>query len=288
MGLGVDKIKELFSTAGQCLFLTQQIESMFKVIFPFVSDGVDPKPVDLEVFTCRKEFIENKTLGCVINLIKQKEFGYCQRTSAIVTEFIDMRNQFVHHKFSPSNFSLDSQDDLDDALDFLKKYMKSIKLINDLFEPIMLWLFDIFISSSHDNQKLLKVKELLNSRISRYNTSIENRPCNDYNNFFRDIAEARSITEGRHVDRREIWEETSIIKAIYKAIEECEVDDEGWVSLSSCATKMSSHTNLTKDAYGFKKLSDLIKTSELFDFCDDKHKDGVKIQAKIRKRPHSL
>lgn len=285
MGQGVDKIEELFSKAGQCLFLTQRIESMFKLIFPFVSDDVDPKPaLDLEVFTHRKESIENKTLGCVVNLLKQKEFGLCQRTSVILSEFIDMRNHFVHHMLSPSHFSLTSRKDLDEAFDFLDQYLNAINSVTDIFEPMMLWLFDIIISSSPDNPNLAEAKELLDGLYQQRNLSIKHLEWDDMDGFFGQVAEARSVTEGRHVNKREIWKKTAIIKAIYKAIEKCDHDDEGWVLLSACGTKMASYSELRKDDYGFNKLSELIKASELFEVYHDKNNAGGKIQVKIRKK----
>jgi hypothetical protein len=281
----VNEIEALFSKAGQCLFLTQRIESMFKFIFPFVSDDIDPKPsLDFkEVFTSRKDFIQNKTLGCVINLLKDKEFGYCQNVSDMMTQFISMRNQLVHHMFSPTHFSF-SEKDVDEANILLDTYIKLTKSIESLFEPVLLLLFNTIISYNHDNQNLLELKPLIDSKISQYNFSEINNQCGNIDVFFEEIAKSRCATDGRYVDKREVWEETSIIKAIYKSIEECGADDDGWVLLSLCASKIPSYTNLTKNHYGYHKLSELIKVSELFDLSYDKDQNGAETQLKIRKR----
>jgi hypothetical protein len=61
-------------------------------------------------------------------------------------------------------------------------------------------------------------------------------------------------------------------------------DDDGWVLLSLCASKIPSYTNPKKDHYGYHKLSELIKVSELFDLSYDKDQNGAEMQLKIRKR----
>ena len=64
--------------------------------------------------------------------------------------------------------------------------------------------------------------------------------------------------------RNEIRGDTALVKLLRTSVEQTSEDD-GWAHLSKVGSYISNNSSFSPVNYGYKKLSDLIKASELFD-----------------------
>lgn len=64
--------------------------------------------------------------------------------------------------------------------------------------------------------------------------------------------------------KKELRQDTSLVKLLRTAVEQTS-DDDGWSHLGSVGHYLSNNRSFSPINYGYKKLSDLIKTSELFE-----------------------
>ena len=68
----------------------------------------------------------------------------------------------------------------------------------------------------------------------------------------------------RHQTRKEIRGNASLVKLPGTSVEQTPEDD-GWAHLSKVASYISHNSLFSPVNYGYRKLSDLIKASELFE-----------------------
>ncbi len=71
--------------------------------------------------------------------------------------------------------------------------------------------------------------------------------------------------------KAELRQDNALVKLLRTAVEQTS-DDDDWADMSRVAHYISNNSSFSSINYGFKKLSDLIKTSELFDI--EMRKDG--------------
>ena len=64
--------------------------------------------------------------------------------------------------------------------------------------------------------------------------------------------------------RNELRGDTALVRLLRTAVEHAS-DDDGWAHLSKVANYISNNSSFSPINYGYKKLSDLIKASELFE-----------------------
>lgn len=64
--------------------------------------------------------------------------------------------------------------------------------------------------------------------------------------------------------KQELRKDKILVKLLKTAVEQTS-DDDGWVHLSRVGSYISNNSSFSSINYGYKKLSDLIKTSELFE-----------------------
>jgi len=64
--------------------------------------------------------------------------------------------------------------------------------------------------------------------------------------------------------KKELRKDTSLVKLLQTAVEQTS-DDDGWAFLGRVGSYISNNSSFSSINYGYKKLSDLIKVSELFD-----------------------
>jgi uncharacterized protein (TIGR00288 family) len=78
-------------------------------------------------------------------------------------------------------------------------------------------------------------------------------------------------------NRNELRQDTALVKLLRTAVEQTSEDD-GWAHLSKVAHYISNNSSFSSINYGYKKLSDLIRASELFDV--EMRKDGTAMHIK--------
>ena len=81
--------------------------------------------------------------------------------------------------------------------------------------------------------------------------------------------------------KQELRKNTSLVKLLRTAVEQTS-DDDGWAELGRIGHYISNNSSFSSINYGYKKLSDLIKASELFNI--EMRKDGKAMYIKdVRK-----
>jgi len=81
--------------------------------------------------------------------------------------------------------------------------------------------------------------------------------------------------------KNELRRDTALTKLLRTAVEQTS-DDEGWAHMSKVGSYISNNSSFSSINYGYKKLSDLIKISELFEM--EMRKDGTGMYIKdVRK-----
>jgi uncharacterized LabA/DUF88 family protein len=81
--------------------------------------------------------------------------------------------------------------------------------------------------------------------------------------------------------KKELRQNTSLVKLLRTALEQTS-DDDGWAELGRVGHYISNNSSFSSINYGYKKLGDLIKASELFDI--EMRKDGKAMYIKdVRK-----
>ncbi|GGX68873.1 NYN domain-containing protein [Saccharospirillum salsuginis] len=70
--------------------------------------------------------------------------------------------------------------------------------------------------------------------------------------------------DNKKLSRKELRGNTSLVRLLRTAVEQTS-DDDGWAHLGAVGTYISNNSSFSPVNYGYKKLSDLIKASELFE-----------------------
>lgn len=78
-------------------------------------------------------------------------------------------------------------------------------------------------------------------------------------------------------NRNELRQDTVLVRLLRTAVEQTSEDD-GWAHMSKVAHYISNNSSFSSINYGYKKLGDLIRTSELFDV--EMRKDGTAMYIK--------
>jgi len=71
--------------------------------------------------------------------------------------------------------------------------------------------------------------------------------------------------------KNDLRKDTSLVKLLRTAVEQTS-DDDGWADMSKIGSYISNNSSFSSINYGYKKLGDLIRVSELFDI--EMRKDG--------------
>ncbi len=77
--------------------------------------------------------------------------------------------------------------------------------------------------------------------------------------------------------RNELRQDTALVKLLRTAVEQT-VEDDGWAHMSKVGHYISNNSSFSSINYGYKKLGDLIRASELFDV--EMRKDGTAMYIK--------
>lgn len=77
--------------------------------------------------------------------------------------------------------------------------------------------------------------------------------------------------------RNELRGDAALVKLLRTAAEQT-ADDDGWSALGRVGHYMSNNSSFSPLNYGYKKLSDLVKASELFEWENRQDGSGVYIR----------
>ena len=81
--------------------------------------------------------------------------------------------------------------------------------------------------------------------------------------------------------KKDLRKDTSLVRLMRTAVEQTS-DDDGWADMSKVGSYISNNSSFSSLNYGYKKLGDLIRTSELFEV--EMRKDGKAMYIKdVRK-----
>ena len=83
--------------------------------------------------------------------------------------------------------------------------------------------------------------------------------------------------ESARKNKNELRRDTALVKLLRTAVEQTS-DDDGWAHMSKVGSYISNNSSFSSINYGYKKLSDLIKTSELFEMKMRKDGTGMSIK----------
>jgi uncharacterized protein (TIGR00288 family) len=79
------------------------------------------------------------------------------------------------------------------------------------------------------------------------------------------------------VSKKELRQNTALVKLLRTAVEQSS-DDDGWANLSRVGSYISNNSSFSSINYGYKKLGDLIKASDLFDIDTKKDSNAMRIK----------
>ena len=82
-------------------------------------------------------------------------------------------------------------------------------------------------------------------------------------------------------NKKELRKDTSLVKLLRTAVEQTS-DDDGWADMSKVGSYISNNSSFSSINYGYKKISDLIKASELFEI--EMRKEGKAMYIKDMRR----
>lgn len=156
-----------------------------------------------------------------------------------------------------------------DAMDLL--YSKSI---------------DAFALMTSDSDFTPLVMRILESGLPVYGFGEKKTPrpfvdaCSTFiytENLIREIEDKTSNTLSEKKSRAELRQDTALVKLLRTAVEQTSEDDD-WAHMSKVGLYISNNSSFSPINYGYKKLGDLIRASQLFDV--EMRKDGTAMYIK--------
>ena len=76
--------------------------------------------------------------------------------------------------------------------------------------------------------------------------------------------DTKSAREPKKMTRSQLRKDTNLVRLLRNAVEE-KADEDGWSNFSQVNHYMNNNTSFSSINYGYKRLSDLIRASDLFD-----------------------
>jgi hypothetical protein len=77
--------------------------------------------------------------------------------------------------------------------------------------------------------------------------------------------------------RNELRGDAALVRLLRTAVEQTS-DDDGWAHLGRVGQYISNNSSFSAINYGYKKLSDLIRASELFEVRGGKNDNGIYVR----------
>lgn len=85
--------------------------------------------------------------------------------------------------------------------------------------------------------------------------------------------------EREKMSRRQLRQDTSLVKMLRNAVEE-KADEDGWSNFSQVNHYINNNTSFSSINYGYKRLSDLVRVSDLFDIEMRKNNSAMYLKVK--------
>ncbi len=85
--------------------------------------------------------------------------------------------------------------------------------------------------------------------------------------------------KSRRKSKKELRQDTWLVNLLRNAVEQT-MDDDGWAALSDVGIYISNNSSFSPVSFGYKKLSSLIKETELFDMRVDDWSHQIEIRDK--------
>ena len=97
--------------------------------------------------------------------------------------------------------------------------------------------------------------------------------CSRFINTDKLIAEKHAVEEGNDADvatfrkklRKELRQDTALVRMLRNAVDEKADENDGWANFSQVSQYINNNTSFSSINYGYKRLSDLIRETGLFD-----------------------
>lgn len=285
------KQKKYFLLLGVTVYEGQAIEHKLKKLSKFIPSQPDEIFADLtkEEFLAREKILEKRTLGYIFNNLKEKSVVLNDGTEFLIKKFIDERNTVIHHLLTLPGFNLKTEEGIDIGITFLEQYRKTIKNINDIFEPILIaahiiWFENVQIIDDVEKyeKSLNYISSLYNESLIRAGGSLEMEYHNNLDEYFefivkRDFNQNDSSAFNLQEEKKQLWQNTKIICAL-SIIGANIANQDGWIYLSVCEQRIKKeYPEIKSDNYGFNNILEIIKTTNLFKVIKIKKHNKYKV-----------
>ncbi|MBD2515592.1 hypothetical protein H6G93_11315 [Nostoc sp. FACHB-973] len=292
----IKKQKKYFMLIGVSVYEGQAIEYKLKKLSKFIHPNIDDALPEItkEDFLAREKILEKRTLGFIFKYLKQNKFLLNDDAEFLVNRFVNYRNTIIHHLVKLPGFNLNTEEGIDRGIQFLEEYRKTIKDINDIFDPILISAH-ILLYENVDNiddmnkyqNSLNNLYSLLNESLIRAGGSLEIEIHNNLDERFdyetkNNFNKNDSSTFNPQAEKSKLWQNTKIIRALI-CIGADIANQDGWISLSICEQRLKTdYPEIKPDDYGFKNILEIIKISNLFELKKSKNKKQSKSKVDFR------
>jgi hypothetical protein len=281
----LEKQKKYFTLIGLTVYESQCIEHKLKMLSKFMPLPYDKFHITKEEFLSRETFLEKRTLGFVISELKKRSFTLNDDAEFLINKFVIERNTVVHHLVKLPGFNVNTEEGIDKGIKFLDEYRKTIQVINDIFDPILISVHIVLCENTNIDdinlyqEKMNKLYCLLNDSLKRAGGYIEIE-IHDNNNIderFDSLIKNHlnkndSSALNPQEEKKKLWKKTKIIQALSRIAADI-ANQDGWIALSVCEQRLKTECpEIKPDDYGFNTILEIIKICNLFEIKKSKHK----------------
>lgn len=274
----IKKQKKYFMLIGISVYEGQAIEYKLKKLSKFIHLNIDdvlPK-ITKEDFLAREKILEKRTLGFIFKYLKERQFLLNDDAEFLIDKFVNDRNTVIHHLVKLPGFNLNIEEGIDRGIQFLEEYRKTIKDINDIFDPIFISAH-ILLYENVDNiddmnkyqNSLNNLYLLLNESLARAGGSLEIEFHNNLDEHFdyqikSNFNKNNSSAFNPQEEKSKLWRNTKIVRVLSRIGADI-ANQDGWISLSICEQRLKTeYPEIKPNDYGFKNILEIIKISNLF------------------------
>ncbi|MEH2105159.1 OST-HTH/LOTUS domain-containing protein [Nostoc sp.] len=292
----IEKQKKYFMLIGVSVYEGQAIEYKLKKLSKFIYPNIDDALPEItkEDFLAREKILEKRTLGFILNHLKEKKFLLNDDAEFLINKFINDRNTVIHHLVKLPGFNLNTEESIDRGIQFLEEYRKTIKNINDIFDPTFISAH-ILLYENVDNiddmnkyeNSLNSLYLLLNESLTRASGSLEIEFHNNLDEHFdyqtkSNFNKNNSSAFNPQEEKSKLWKNTKIVRALSRIGADI-ANQDGWISLSICEQRLKTeYPEIKPNDYGFNNILEIIKISNLFKVKKSKWKKHNKYKIYFR------
>ncbi|MEH1863531.1 MAG: OST-HTH/LOTUS domain-containing protein [Nostoc sp.] len=292
----IKKQKKYFMLIGVSVYEGQAIEYKLKRLSKFIYPNIDDvlPEITKEDFLAREKILERKTLGFIFNYLKQNKFLLNDDAEFLVNRFVNYRNTVIHHLVKLPGFNLNTEEGIDQGIQFLEEYRKAIKDINDIFDPSFIYAhillyenIEIIDDINKYQNSLNNLYSLLNESLTRGGGSLEIEILNNLDERFdyqtkNNFNKNNSSTFNPQAEKKKLWQNTKIVRALSRIGAKI-ANQDGWISLFICEQRLKTeYPEIKPNDYGFNNILEIIKISNLFELKKTKYKKHNKYKIYFR------